>query len=109
VQTLLDSFKAVLETERKAEKIIEAAREKAERIRNSAEEKADEVYSKTYQDTINEAKRKSVELKEQAKKDATSKAQVFIKRAKKLKKKINVSAEENFNEAVDSILNEILS
>lgn len=109
MQTLLDSFKAVLEKEREAEKIIEAAREKAEKIKNNAQEKADKVYAKTYQDTINEARSKSVEIKEQAKKNAVNKAQVFIKRAEKLKKKIKVCADHNFTEAVDSILNEILS
>lgn len=109
VLTLLDSFKAVLETERKAEKIINSARIQSEKIRNSIQEKAEKAYSKTYQDTIDEARRKSVEIKEQAKKNAVTEAQVFIKQAKKLKKKIVACAEENFSEAVDSILNEILS
>ena len=106
---MLDSFKAVLETERKAEKIIAAAREHAEKIRNNAQEKAEKVYSKTYQDAIDEAKRKSIEIKEKAKKDAVNEAQVFIKRAKKLKKGLMICAEENFSEAVESILKEILS
>ena len=107
--TLLDSFKAVLETERKAEKIMEKAREHAEKIRNNAQEKAENVYSKTYQDTIDEARHKSVEIKEQAKKDAVNRAQIFVKRAKKQKKELVVCADKNFSEAVDHIMKEILS
>ncbi len=106
---LLDSFKAVLETERKAEKIIESARKQAEEIRNTAQEKSKQVYSKTYQNTIDEARRKSVEIKEQAKQDAVNKAQVFVKRAKKQKNELVVFADQNFTEAVDYILKEILS
>jgi F0F1-type ATP synthase membrane subunit b/b' len=106
---LLESFKAVLEKEREAEKIIQESKEQAEKIRKNAQEKAEAVYRETYQDTIAEARRKSIEIKEQAKKDAESEAQIFIKRAEKLKKKLLVSAEQKFSEAVDSILNEILS
>jgi len=106
---LLESFKAVLEKEREAEKIIKEAKEQAEKIRKNAQEKAEAVYRETYQNTIAEAKRKSIEIKEQAKKIAESEAQIFIKRAEKLKKKILVSADQKLSEAVDSILNEILS
>ena len=106
---MLKSFKTVLEKEREAEKIILEAREQADIIRKNAQEKAGAVYRKTYQKTIAEARRKSIEIKEQAKKDAESEAQVFIKRAEKLKKKILVGAEQNFSEAVNSILQEILS
>ena len=109
MQTLLDSFKAVLEKEREAEKIVMDAEKKAEKIRQEAQKKAEMVYINTYQETLNIAKRKSVEMKEQAKKDAESEAQIFIKRAEKLKKRILASAEQNFGEAVDSILREILS
>jgi vacuolar-type H+-ATPase subunit H len=106
---LLESFKAVLEKEREAEKIIQEAKIQAEKIRKNAQEKAEAFYRETCQDTIAEARRKSIEIKEQAKKDAESEAQIFIKRAEKLKKKLLVSAEQKFSEAVDSILNEILS
>ena len=106
---MLKSFETVLEKEREAEEIILKAREQAEIIRKNAPEKAGAVYRKTYQETIAEARRKSVEIKEQAKKDAESEAQVFIKRAEKLKKKILVGAEQNFSEAVNSILQEMLS
>jgi len=106
---LLESFKAVLETEREAEKIIQEAKEQAEKIRKNAQEKAETVYKETYQNVIAEARCKSIEIKEQAKKDSESEAQIFIKRAEKLKKKILVNAEQKFSEAVDFILNEILS
>ena len=106
---MLESFKAVLEKEREAEKIIQEAKEQAEKIRKNAQEKAEAVYRETYQDTIAETERKSIEIKEQAKKNAESEAQIFIKRAEKLKKKILVSAEQKFSEAVNSILHEILS
>ena len=98
-----------MEKEREAEKIILEAKEQAEKIKKNAQEKAEAVYRETYQDTIAETERKSIEIKEQAKKDAESEAQIFIKRAEKLKKKILVSAEQKFSEAVNSILHEILS
>ena len=106
---MLESFKVVLDKEREAEKIMQKAKEQAEKIRKNAQEKAEAVYRETYQNTITEARRKSIEIKELAKKDAESEAQIFVKRAETLKKKILVSTEEKFGEAVDSILNEILS
>ena len=101
---MLDSFKEVLEKEREAEKIIMDAREQAEIIKKRAQEKAEAVYKETYQKAIDDAKRKSIEMKEQAKNDAESEAQVFVKRAEKLKKKILASAEQKFGEAVNSLL-----
>ena len=106
---MLDSFKEVLEKEREAEKIIMDAREQAEIIKKRAQEKAEAVYKETYQKAIDDAKRKSIKIKEQAKNDAESEAQIFIKRAEKLKKKILVDAEQKFSGAVDLVLKEILS
>ena len=108
MQTLLESFKAVLEKEREAEKIVIEAEKRAEKIKNEAQKKAETVYMDTYQETLAIAKRKSIEMKEQAKKDAESEAQIFIKRAEKLKKTILASANQKFGEAVDFILHEIL-
>ena len=105
---MLESFKEVLEKEREAEKIILDAKEQAENIKKSAQEKAEAVYKETCQKAIDDAKRKSIKIKEHAKTDAESQAQIFIKRAEKLKKKILVNAEQKFSEAVDLILNEIL-
>ena len=84
------------------------AREQAEIIKKRAQEKAEAVYKETYQKAIDDAKRKSIEMKEQAKNDAESEAQIFIKRAEKLKKKIRASAEQKISGAVDLILKEIL-
>lgn len=106
---MLESFKAVLEKEREAEKIRLEAREQAEKIEKEAQEKAKEVYRETCQETIAEAKRKSIEIKEQAEIDAESRAQIFLRRAKKQKKKIRIDAEKKFDEAVNVALNEILS
>jgi len=109
VQILLESFKAVLEQEREAEKIVMEAEKKAEKIRNEAKKKAEKVYMETYQETLAIAKRKSIKMKEQAKKDAEFEAQIFIKRAENLKKTLHTSAKQKFAEAVDSVLQEILS
>ena len=106
---MLESFKAVLETERDAEKLIHEAEEQAEKIKKTAHERAEAVYKEIYQETIAVAKRKSIEMKEQAKSEAESEAQIFIKHAEKLKKKILLKAEQKFGEAVNSILLEILS
>ncbi len=106
---MLESFKAVLEKEREAEKLILEAEEQAEKIKKKVQERVEAVYRETYQETIAEANSKSIEMKERAKKDAEAEAQVFVKRAEKLKKKILASAEQKFGEAVNSILHEILS
>ena len=106
---MLESFKTVLEKEREAEKIRLEAREHAEKIKKVAQEKVAEVYREIYQETIAEAKRKSIEIKEQAKIDAESRAQIFLRRAKKQKKKIRIDAEKKFDEAVNATLNEIAS
>jgi len=106
---LLKSFKTVLEKEREAEKIRLEAREHAEKIEREAQEKAENVYRATYQETIAEAKRKSIEIKEQAKIAAESEMQTFIRQAEKQKKKIRIDAEKKFDEAVNAVLNEILS
>ena len=106
---MLDSFKEVLEKEREAEKIILDAREQAEIIKKRAQEKAEAVYKETYQKAIDDAKRKSIKIKKYAKTDAESEAQIFVKRAEKLKKNILVGAEQKFSGAVDLILKEILS
>ena len=106
---MLESFKAVLDNEREAEKIRVQAREQARKIKKESQEKAENVYGATYQETIAEAKRKSIEIKEQAKIDAESRAQIFLRRAKKQKKKVRIDAEKKFDEAVNAALNEILS
>jgi vacuolar-type H+-ATPase subunit H len=106
---LLESFKAVLEKEREAEKIIQQAKEQADKIIKNAQEMGEIVYRETYQNTIDGARRKSIAIKEQAKQIAESEAQIFIKRAEELKKKILINAEQKFCKAVDSILNEMLS
>ena len=106
---MLESFKAVLDNERKAEKIRIEAREQAEKIKKEAQEKAENVYGATYQETIAKAKRKSIKIKEQAKIDAESRAQIFLNLAKKQKRKIRADAEKQFDEAVNAALKEILS
>ena len=106
---MLESFKAVLANEREADKIRLKAREQAGKIEKEAQEKAEEVYRKTYQETIAEAKRRSIEIKEQAKIDAESKAQIFLGRAKQQKEKTRIAAGKKFDEAVNAALNEILS
>jgi F0F1-type ATP synthase membrane subunit b/b' len=105
---LLESFEAVLEMERKAEETISEAKEKAEEIRNNAQEKAKAVYDQTFSKIIAEAELKSIEIKNQAKRDAESEAQIYMKNAEKLKKEILVCAEQKFDEAVNTILDEIL-
>ena len=106
---MLESFKAVLDKEREAEKIILKAREHAEKIKKEAQEKVAEVYREIYQETIAKAKRKSIEIKEQAKMDAESEMQTFIRQAEKQKEKIRINAEKKFDDAVNAVLNEIIS
>lgn len=98
-----------MENERTAEKIILAAKEQAEKIKKNAQERAEVIYSQTYKDTIAEAEHKSKRIKERAKTEAESEAQIFIKLAEKQKKKIISTAEQKFDEVVNSILKEILS
>lgn len=97
-----------MDNEREAEKIRLEAREYAKKIGKEAQEKAENVYGATYRETVAEAKRKSIEIREQAKIDAESEMQSFIRRAEKQKKKIRINAEKKFDEAVNATLNEIL-
>ena len=106
---MLDSFKEVLEKEREAEQIVNNARKNAQKIEIQAKEKAERVYKQSYQETIEQAKQEAVLLKECAKEDAESDAQGFVVNAEKMKKKLVASAEQNFDEAVNMVLEEILS
>ena len=106
---MLESFKTVLDKEMEAKKILLEAKEQAEKLKKEAQEKAEEVYRKTYQETIAQAKRKSIEIKEKARIDAERDAQIFLKRAEKQKKKILKETETKFSEAVNAVLHEILT
>ncbi|MBT8172428.1 hypothetical protein KJN74_06120 [Candidatus Bathyarchaeota archaeon] len=106
---MLKSFKTLLEKEREAEQIIFNSKEQAELLVKKAQEKAGLAYKKTYDETINLAKQKSTEIKDKPKKDAESNAQLFIEDAEKLKKKLSVFAKKRSKEAIDNILQEILS
>ena len=98
-----------MEKEREAEKIIQDARNQAKQIKLNAQKKAEEVSKKTYQKTIDDVKQKSVEITEKARSEAEAEAQIFLKRAEKMKKKIRNLGEQKFDDAVDSILHEIMS
>ncbi|MCW8801862.1 MAG: hypothetical protein OQK81_00735 [Candidatus Bathyarchaeota archaeon] len=106
---MLDSFKEVLEKEREAETIVNNARKIAQKIETETEEKAELVYKQTYQETIEQAKQEAILLKEHAKKDAESNAQSYVINAEKTKKKLVAMAEQNYDEAVNMVLEEILS
>ena len=92
-----------------AEKLLLEAKTKADKMKKEAKETAEEIYRKTYQENIDQAKRKTIEIKEQARMDAERDAQVFLKRAEKQKKKILKDTEEKFSEAVNAVLHEILT
>ena len=106
---MLDSFKMVLEKKMQAKKIMIEAKEKAEALLTEAQEEAEEVYKKTYQETIAQAKEKSIEIKDRAKMEAESEGQIFLERSKKQKEKIRMDTEKKFDNAVKTTLNEILS
>ncbi len=106
---MLESFKAVLYKEREAEKLRLEAREQAKKIKEEAQKKVAEVYREIYQETIAQAKHKSIEIREQAKIDAESEMQTFINQSEKQKKKIRRDSGKKFELAVDAVLNEILS
>ena len=93
----------------RAEKIIIEAKEKAEALLIEAKEKSEEVYKKTYQEAIARARKKSIKIKDQAKVDSESEAQIFLERAKIQKEKTRIEAEKKFDIAVKTILHEILS
>ena len=106
---MLESFKTVLDKEMEAKKILLDAKEQAEKLKKEAQEKAEEVYRKTHQETIAQAKGKSIEIKEEARIDAERDAQIFLKRAEKQKKKILKDTEAKFSEAVNAVLHDILT
>lgn len=106
---MLESFKTVLDKEKEAEKIRLEAREHAKKIEMDAQEKAMEVYIDTYQEIITKAKLKTIEIKKQAKTEAESELQTFIKQAEKQKDEIRIKALKKFDDAVDAVLNLVLS
>ena len=99
----------VLEKEMQAKQIMIEAKEKADTILREAQEKSEEVYRKTYQKAIARAKEESIKIKDQAKVDSESEAQIFLEHAKKQKEKTRIEAEKKFDIAVKTILHEILS
>ena len=107
--SLFESFKTLLEKEREADRIIVDAKEQAELLVKKAQEKAGLAHKRTYDKTINLAKQKSTSIKDKAKKDAQSNAQLFIENAEKTKKKLLVFAKKRSQKATDHILQEILS
>ena len=106
---MLDSFKEVLKKEREAENIVNNARKNVQKIETQTKEKAERVYKQSYQETIEQAKQEAILLKERAKEDAESDVQGFVLNAEKMKKKLLASAEQNCDEAVNMVLEEILS
>lgn len=105
---MLETFKTVLDKEKEAEKIRLEAREHAKKIEMEAQEKAMEVYRDTYQEIIAKVKRKTIEIKKQARIEAESELQTFIKQAEKQKDEIRIKALKKFDDAVDAVLNLIL-
>ena len=104
-----ESFKAVLEKEREAEKIVHEAKEKAEKLVENAKEKAERLYKKIYQENIDQAKIKSEKMKEKAKNEAEIEAQIFFEQANELKENIQLRAKKNFDDAVNFTIKKILS
>ena len=98
-----------MDKEQEASKIVQEALVQAEKIKNEAKEKAEEVYKKTYEQTVAKAKRKSIELKKRAKEDAEHETAIFLPHAREQIKKTRRKAEKKFGEAVNAVLNEILS
>ena len=109
VSLLLEILKIVRDAESEARKILDEAKVEAERISRVAKTKADEVYSKVYEQAVAGARRRSVELQEKRRNEAEREAEVFLRHAQEQIEQIRIKAEERFDEAVDAILNEIVS
>jgi len=89
--------------------MIDEATLEAEKIMSEADEKLVETYNKAYEETLAEAGRRALELKNKAKEDAERDAERIISKAEEQKGKIQAKARENFEEAVNVILGEITS
>jgi vacuolar-type H+-ATPase subunit H len=106
---LLKAFKKVIDKEREADKIVQEAKAQAEKIRNGAQKRTETVYRKTYEQIVSKAERRSTELKKQVKESAEREAEIFLRDAKEQMQEIQTQAEKKFGEAVNTVLEEILS
>ncbi len=108
---MLEVLKLIKEKEKEASRIIEEAKLQADRIYEEAKAKAGEVYNQAYEQRITEARNKSLELERKAR-DALAQAQEakgILRKTQNQIKHIHKKAEENFEEAIDAALSEIIS
>lgn len=106
---MLEVFEKIKDAEKEAQRIIDEANSQAEKIRIETERKVEDVYRSVYNETVAEARRKSLELEKKAKEKAEVEGESFLRNAEKQVKEVRTRAEKRFEEAVDTVLNEILS
>lgn len=106
---LHEILKKILEGESEGRKILEDANDQTEKIKREGQEKAEAIYKKAYEEAIADGERKSMDIKKNARKDAELEAESILHRAEEQIKEIQVKARKNFDAAVNTILDEIIS
>lgn len=105
---MLEVFKAIKEKEIEAKKIIEEALAQAEKIKREAELIALQEYEKAYKSAMGSFKQKIAELKEQMAESINLEVKNILSKAEEKAKEIEIRAKSRFDDAVETILNDIL-
>ncbi len=104
-----NAIKTIRDVEGEAREILEQAKLQADMIINKTENNLPSVYRKAYEESISEAKNRSVELIEKTKKNAERLLQNILSTSKIQIERIQGNNRKNFDSAVDFIFNLITS
>lgn len=106
---MFNTIKKIRDVERETVKIVEMAKTKAENIRRETEENSREVYRKTYEQLIAEAKRKNEELAKKTQENAKREADKILQATQIQLEELQKKANKNFEKAVAFVVNEFVS
>ena len=108
VSALLEILKMITSAEREAGKILDEANIQCQMIRRKAERKAEEIYKRAYEEAVAETRRKCIQLQKRGMDEAEREAEILLRKAEEQRNEIRTRSEEKFDEAVNTVLNEIL-
>jgi vacuolar-type H+-ATPase subunit H len=104
-----NAIKTIRGVEGEAREILDQAKLQADMIINKTENNLPSVYREAYEESISEAKNRSVELIGKTKKNAERLLQNILSTSKKQIERVQGNARKNFDSAVDFIFNLITS
>ena len=104
-----NAIKTIRDVEGEAREILDQAKLQADMIINKTENNLPSVYREAYEESISEAKNRSLELIEKTKKNAERLLQNILSTSKKQIERVQGNDRKNFDSAVDFIFNLITS